>query len=160
MKVEKFNSITLREEVTLKKILMLLIVILVLTACTKRVSNDYKFKGESEHWEAEYVYRGTEVWKKDNGDRTYSNEGSYQFLLKYKGSLEELSSIRKLEYAHKTNFSGGETMREFDGPPEELLFTASGASKGGAKISEDEVIQVKVKWDDFEESFELRNKSK
>ena len=50
MKVEKFNSITLREEVTLKKIIMLLIVILVLTACAKRVSNDYKFKGESEHW--------------------------------------------------------------------------------------------------------------
>lgn len=160
MKVEKFNSITLREEVTLKKIIMLLIVILVLTACAKRVSNDYKFKGESEHWEAEYVYRGTEVWKKDNGERTYSNEDSYQFLLKYKGSLEELSSIRKLEYAHKTNSSGGETTKEFDGPPEELLFTASGASEGGTKINEDEVIQVNVKWGDLEESFELHNKSK
>ena len=133
MKVEKFNSITLREEVTLKKILTLLIAILVLTACAKRVSNDYKFKGESEHWEAEYVYRGTEVWKKDNGDRTYSNEDSYQFVLKYKGSLEELSSIRSLNTAHKTNSSDGETTKEFDGPPEELLFTASGASKAEQK---------------------------
>ncbi len=145
------------EGVKLKKILTLVITLLVLTACAKTVSNDYKFKGESEHWEAEYVYSGTEVWRKDNGNRTYSNEGSYQFVLKYKGTLEELSSIRKLEYAHKTNSSGGETTIEFDGPPEELLFTASGASKGGAKISEDEVIQVNVKWGDLEESFELHN---
>ena len=96
----------------------------VLTACAKTGSNDYKFIGESEHWEAEYVNRGTEVWSKDNGNRTYFNEDSYQFELKYKGTLEELSSIRKLEYAHKTNSSGGETTREFDGPPGQLSFTS------------------------------------
>ncbi|MBO0587515.1 hypothetical protein I2484_09410 [Sporosarcina sp. E16_8] len=133
---------------------------MVLTACAETTNNDYKFKGESEHWEAEYVYTGTEVWRKDNGNRTYSSEDSYQFILKYKGSLEELSSIRKLKYAHETTSSSGETTREFDGPPEVLSFTASGASKGGVIVREDEVIQVKVKWGDLEESFELHTKGK
>ena len=81
------------------------------------------FKGESEHWEAEYVYRGTEVWRKDNGKRTYSNEDSYQLVLKYKGSLEELSSIRKLEYAHKTILVAGKRRENSMGPLEAIIYS-------------------------------------
>ena len=143
----------------MKKILTLFLAIMFLTACAKTTNNDYKFKGESGHWEAEYAYRGTEVWGETKGKKTYSNEDNYEFVLKYKGSLEELSSMKRLEYSYKANFSNGKVTEEYTEPTEKVLFTTSGASSG-AKVSADEVIQVNVKWDSFEESFELHNKSK
>ena len=98
--------------------------------------------------------------KRKDGIKTYSNEDSHEFVLKYKGSLEELSSFQKLEYSYETNGSSGDRTEEFTEPPSTVIFSSSGASKGGAKVREDEVIKVNVKWDDFEESFELHNKSK
>lgn len=144
----------------MKKILTLFLTILVLVSCSQVTQNDYKFIGESEHWEAEYEYRGTEIWDKEDGTKTYTNEDSYVFVIKYKGSLEELSSLKKLEYSYETIGSSGKTTEEFIEPPRELTFTSSGSSKNGAKVSEDEVIKVLVKWDEFEESFELHSNSK
>ncbi|QOS98283.1 membrane lipoprotein lipid attachment site-containing protein [Brevibacterium sp. JNUCC-42] len=148
----------------MKKIFTLLFMMLVLTACTKAtgdevIKNDYKFIGKSEHWKAEYIYKGVEIWGDDDEKKTYSNEDSYEFVLTYKGSLKELSSMRKLEYSYKTASGGGNRIEDFTEPPNNLTFTSGGGSKGGAKVSEDEVIQVNVKWDEFEESFELHNKN-
>jgi len=133
---------------------------MLLTACSETTYNDYKFNGESEHWEAEYSYKGTEKWGEKNESITYSNEDGYEFVLKYKGSLEELSSLQKLEYSYETNGGGGNSAEEFTEPPSKVTFSSSASGKGGAKLPEDEVIKVNVKWDDFEESFELHNKSK
>ncbi len=159
----------------MKKILTLLFTILVLTACTevtkdevtkdevtkKEVTNNnYKFIGESEHWDAVYSYKGTETWEDNDGTKTYSNEDSDELVLKYKGTLEELSSMRNLEYSYTTSSSSGASTMEFTEPPRELIFTSKSSSEGGAKVNDDEVIQVNVKWDEFEESFELHNKEK
>lgn len=135
---------------------------MLLTACSETTNNDYKFRGESEQWEAEYFYKGTEKWGGKYGTKTYSNQDNYEFVLKYKGSLEELSSLQKLEYSYETNtnHSGGKKIEQFTEPPQTVIFSTSGASKGGAKVSEDAVIKVNVKWNDFEESFVLNNKSK
>ncbi|KKO54959.1 hypothetical protein XI25_04410 [Paenibacillus sp. DMB20] len=123
-------------------------------------NNRYQFFGESEHWEAKYAYQGTEIRREVDRRTTYSNEDSYKFTLKYKGPLEELSPIQKLEYSYETKGGNGKRIERFAEPPKEAVFTSEGSSKGGAKVSEDEVIQVNVKWDGFEESFELRNKNK
>ncbi|MFJ5770162.1 hypothetical protein [Psychrobacillus sp. NPDC093180] len=144
----------------MKRIMILLFTIMLFTACSETTNNDYRFSGESEHWEAEYSYKGTEKWGEKAGKKTYSNQDNFEFVLKYKDSLEELSSLQKLEYSYETNSSGGKNTEEFTEPPQTVIFSTSGASKGGAKVSEDEVIKVNVKWDDFEESFELHNKSK
>lgn len=149
-----------RGGVRLKKLLMVIFIVLLLTACTKTINNDFTFVGESEHWEAEYSYTGTEVWREDDGRTMYSNEDSYEFTLKYKGSLEELSSMKTLEYSFKTNGKGGSRSQEYTEPNKEVIFISKGSSKGGAKVSQDQVIQVNVKWDDSKESFELQNKSK
>lgn len=133
---------------------------MLLTACSETTHNDYIFSEESEHWEAEYSYKGTEKWGGKNESITYSNEDGYEFVLKYKGSLEELSSLQKLEYSYETNSSGGDSTKEFTEPPSTVTFSSSGSGKGGAKVREDEVIKVNIKWDDFEESFELYNNSK
>ncbi|MCM3412690.1 hypothetical protein [Metabacillus litoralis] len=144
----------------MKKIAALLFTIMLLTACSETTTNDYTFSGDSEYWEAEYLYKGTEKWGEKDEKKTYSNEDSYKFVLKYKGSLEELSSLQKLEYSYETISSSGKSTEEFTEPPSTLTFSSSGSSEGGAKVSEDEVIIVNVKWDDFEESFELHNNSK
>jgi len=159
----------------MKKVLTLLFTIVVLTACTEVtkneitkeeinknevINNDYKFNGESKHWEAEYIYKGTETWGDNKGTLTYSNEDNHEFVLKYKGTLKELSSMKKLEYSYETISSGGKSTEEFTEPPKELIFTSKGNSRGGAKVNVDEIIKVNVKWGEFEESFELHSKNK
>ncbi|PEL13096.1 hypothetical protein [Bacillus sp. AFS017336] len=159
----------------MKKILtLLLFTILALTACTETTDNtknkvtdnkttnyNYEFIGESEHWESEYLYKGTETTRKnDKGVISYSIKDNYELVLKFKGSLKELSSMKKLVYSFKTNSSSGESKAEFSEPPKERVFTSRGSSEGGAKVDKDEVIQVHVKWNESEESFELHNKKK
>ena len=116
------------------------------------------FGGPFEYWtvtKAEYIYKGDE----NDGKKTYSSEDSYELVWIYKGSLKELSSMRRLEYSYITVTSSGDKTEDFTEPPKSLTFTSVGGSKGGAKVSEYEVIQVNVKWDEFEESLELHNKN-
>lgn len=145
----------------MKKIyILLLFSILLLAACSGTTHNNYLFSGDSEYWEAEYTYNGKEKLVEKDGQKTYSNEHDFRFILKYKGSLEELSSLKKIEYSYETNSGHGSGTEEFAEPPTSGIFALSGSSKGGAKVHEDAVIKVNVKWDDFEESFELHNNSK
>lgn len=133
---------------------------MLLTGCSETTHNNYKFTGESDHWEAQYAYDRTEKWGEKEGSKTFSSEDSYEFNLKYKGSLEELSSLQTLEYSYETISSSGKTTEEFTEPPTTVIFKSQGSSKGAAKVSEDEVIKVTVKWDDLEETILLENKSK
>jgi hypothetical protein len=144
----------------LKRIITLLVTLMLVTACSEATFHAYQFSGESEHWEGEYTYNATELWGEKDGQRTLSSEIHYRFIIKYKGSLEELSSLQKLEYSYETNSGHGSGTRVFTEPPLSGIFSASGSSKGGARVREDEVIKVNVKWDAFEESFELHTNSK
>ena len=154
------DSIQILGGVNLKKIIVLLFAIMILTACSETTTNDYKFRGESENWQAEYAYTGTEKWGEKNGVKTYTNKDTFEFVLIYKGSVEELSALQKLEYSYETISSSGEAILEFTEPPTTVKFSSSGGATGGAKVADDEVIKVKVKWDDYEETFELHNNSK
>ncbi|MCA1035836.1 hypothetical protein LCL90_14450 [Bacillus infantis] len=140
----------------MKKILLLFFSLMFLAACSKEVNTyDYRFGGESDHWEAEYVFKGTEEWGEKNGRRTYSNENSDEFFLEYKGHLEELSSLKNLEYTYETSAGSGGGTREFDAPPTEKVFKSGVSSENTGTVNEDDIIKVYVKWDDAEETFEL-----
>ena len=151
----------------LKKIIIGFLAIILLTGCSETTHDNYKFTGESDHWEAQYAYDRTEKWGEKKAEKeeekeaikTFSSEDSYEFNLKYKGSLEELSSLQTLEYSYETISSSGKTTEEFTDPPTTIIFKSQGSSKGAAKVSKDEVIKVTVKWDDLEESILLENKS-
>ncbi|MGG4264145.1 hypothetical protein ABEW06_02330, partial [Peribacillus simplex] len=96
----------------MKKIFTILFIMMVLTACGVTYSNettsetktelDYQFTGESKHWEAVYSYKGTEIWGEKNKQKTHSSKDNYVLTLKYKGTLEELSSMKNLEYTYET----------------------------------------------------------
>ena len=144
---------------------------MVLTACSFTTSKDtqsetraehnYQFIGDGEHWEAEYSYEATEIWKENDRKQTaHSSKDRYTLVLKYKGSLEELSSMKNLEYTYETTTSSGTQTEQYTEPPREKVFRSGGGSENGAIIGEGEVVKVNVKWDDNEESFELHNKVK
>lgn len=145
----------------MKKILTIIFTIIVLSACTGDVNHyDYTFNGEGEYWKAEYSFIGTEKWDEKDGKKAYSNNNNDEFVLTYKGTVKELSSIKSLEYSYETSAGSGSSSMKFDEPPKNVTFNSKGATVNGAKVNEDEVIQVKVKWNDHEESFELQNTSK
>ncbi|WP_260398259.1 hypothetical protein [Peribacillus simplex] len=161
----------------MKKIFTVLFLMMVLIACSDTTNKDAKSEttkkdtsseatehnyhiGESEHWEAVYSYIGTELWGEDDGQTTHSSKDNYKLVLTYKGSLEELSSIKNLEYTYETTTSSGSKTEAYTEPPSEKVFTIGGGSENGAIVGEGEVIKVNVKWDGFEESFELHNKVK
>ena len=150
----------------LKKFLMVISILVVIILLFSYFSNrktihrDYIFTGESEHWKGEFVYKETEKWIEKNNRTSYSNESKYTLAIQYKGSLSELASVEKLSYSYKTSTGGGSDSREFDEPTKDVIFTSSGSGVGNAMIYQDEVIEVTMKWDTFEESFELRNNGK
>lgn len=90
----------------------------------------------------------------------HSSKDSYELVLKYKGALKELSSMKNLEYTYETTTSSGTKTEAYKEPSSEKVFTIRGGSENGAIIGEGEVIKVNVKWDGSEESFQLHNKAK
>lgn len=134
---------------------------IVLTACSNnKFHYDYTFKGEGEQWKAEYSISGTEILKEKDGITTqHSNEYRDEFVLTYKGDLNELSSLEFLEYSYETSTGGRSGKKEFDEPPKEITFKFPGIVGNGEVIEADEVIRVNIKWNGYEESFELQNAS-
>jgi hypothetical protein len=124
----------------------------------KTIHKDYTFTGESEHWIGEYVFKGTEKWKEKNKRTTLSSESRYTLAIKYKGDLSELASVKKLSYSYKTSLGSGSDTMGFDEPPTQILFAINGG--GTSTMNKDEVIEVTVIWDSFEESFELHSNGK
>ncbi|MDX8365543.1 hypothetical protein [Cytobacillus sp. IB215665] len=146
----------------MKKISMTLIMMLVvLTSCSKEeiITYEYTFRGEGEYWKATFITAGTQIWGDEKGQLTYDHEDNEEFMLEYIGETNEISQIKTLEYSYKTSSGGHNSRRTFTEPPTEKIFTSSSSSKGGAKVQENEIIQVNVKWDQFEEEFELINEN-
>ena len=55
-------------------------------------------------------YEGTELWGEKNEQTTHYSKDSYELVLKYKGALKELSSMKNLEYTYETTISNGTKM--------------------------------------------------
>jgi len=110
------------------------------------------------------IYNEKEIvstkWIEDSNRSSYSTESMYTLAIQYKGSLRELASVEKLSYSYEISNGGGSDSIEFDEPPKDVIFTSGGSGVGNAMIYPDEVIEVTIKWDTFEESFELRSKDK
>jgi hypothetical protein len=123
---------------------MLLLFTGLITACSKNgevTEHSYLFTGEGEYWVAELRYEAKEVWGKDADDvNTYSSENDYTFKLTYKGDLDELTSMKQLDYEYKRGPIGeGSSSLTFDEPVSVKEFTSRGGGTG-AIMREDIVI--------------------
>jgi hypothetical protein len=146
-------------DVLIKRILFLLLLLGLLTACSNKeevTEHSYLFQGEGKYWSAELRYEAEEVWGKDADNiNTYENEDNYTFKLTYKGDLDELASMKQLDYKFKLGPTGGGSISEtFDEPVTVKEFTSSGGGSG-AIMGEQMVVDVEVEWDEYEESFTL-----
>ncbi|MBB4822791.1 hypothetical protein HNO89_000009 [Sporosarcina luteola] len=138
----------------LLKLYLILGAALVLGACSNSYSKRYIFTGESDHWEAKYIYNTTESKNSQN------SQESYELILTYKKSIEDLSSMKELEFSLNSNGIDDKVKKHFKEPSKEKTFSFRGESKGSYWIGEDESIKVNVKWDGMEESFDLESASK
>ncbi|MFC4025498.1 hypothetical protein ACFOUV_17075 [Oceanobacillus longus] len=143
----------------MKRLILLLLFTGLISACSNNeeiTEHSYQFIGEGQYWEAELKYEAEEIREIDaNNVNTYSSEDEYNFKLTYKGDLDELASMKKLDYEFKLGPTGGGSSSEtFDEPVSVKEFTSRGGGTGSI-MREDIVVSVEVKWDDNEESFEL-----
>lgn len=114
---------------------------ILLVGCS--FGEEYVYEGESKHWES-YI-KVSEA----GGEKTE------EFVVKYKGEVEELSNIEEIQYSYEASITSGKATRTFGGEsPTQKEFSFSGSSL----IGEDETIEVIVKWGDNEETMELNNK--
>ena len=118
--------------------------------------NNYTFKGNSDHWSAEYITKQiiTETTKNDR--LSYDTEFNSKFILTYKGDISELRNAKKLVYTDERSTGKGKSEIEFTSPPEEKVFTSQQSGKGCSLLSSDEVIKVTVDLDGKKESFNLK----
>ncbi|MFS1518712.1 hypothetical protein V1503_19940 [Bacillus sp. SCS-151] len=142
-----------------KTSMTLLMMLVVLTSCSKEeiITYEYTFSGEGEYWKGTFITAGTQIWGNEKGQLTYDHEGNEEFMLEYMGEPNEILQIESLEYSYTTSSGGHNSRRTFTEPPTENIFTSASSSKGGAKVQENEIIQVTVKWDQLEEEFVLIN---
>lgn len=141
----------------MKRLLMFLCTAVLLSGCGSAKQMEYQFEGESEQWEAVFLYKAQQKKTKKDEMTTYETKDDEKLTLRYKGKLGDLSSVRKLKYSYETSSSSSERIEELDEPMRSQTLYLAGMSKGGALIEKDEVIQVKVQWDDEEETLLLKN---
>ncbi|KPH72127.1 hypothetical protein AFL42_13995 [Oceanobacillus caeni] len=141
----------------MKRIIILILFTGLISACSNNeevTQHNYLFVGEGKYWSAELIYKAEEVWGKDADDiNTYSSEDEYTFKLTYKGDLNEIASMKQLDYEYNGPTGGGSLSETFDEPVSVKEFTSRGGGSG-AIMRKDMVVHVEVKWDDNEESFD------
>jgi hypothetical protein len=122
----------------LRKITMLFVSLLLLTACN---SKDVTFSGESDNWEVDLKIT-------QNSD-TFENQ---DFVLKYKG--EDVDSVGEVTYDVDSIGSGfgreGESLEENGSIRDSRESRAT-----NAEIPEDAKVEVTVEWNGNTETFTL-----
>ncbi|MBB6453375.1 hypothetical protein HNQ94_001823 [Salirhabdus euzebyi] len=121
------------------------------------IKHNYTFVGESENWTAEYRVKGKDVFYKEDGTVKVDSEAQKSFVLKFKGTIEELSTLKTLKYSYDAPGGGGSTVTTFDRPPTNKIFTDRSGGTGVVWADENSIIQVSVEWDNKREDFELTN---
>lgn len=127
---------------------LIIIVLLLFTSCSKKGVKTYRysFKGEGQNWIGELNVDTIETFNEI--------EEKIEFILTYKGSLNDLTASKKLIYKFEHG-SGGGGSGIIENPKEKVIKQTYGTK--GSLISEASIIKVRVELDDKIEMFELKN---
>ncbi|PKM95630.1 MAG: hypothetical protein CVU84_02165 [Firmicutes bacterium HGW-Firmicutes-1] len=120
------------------------------------VKVDKVLVGESEHWKASYKAKGfLEFYEQDESLQT-KYDGSDELTIEYKGTLEELNSMKKLKVESP---SGSTSTFEYglDEAPYSVIFEYKGDLNPRIiqKISQGKKIEFVIMWDGTNGSTEI-----
>lgn len=115
----------------------------------------FTFTGGNEEWDFEYQVDGSITRYNMDGRLSSESECQYEVTASYKKGLDVLNQTKKLAISYETSVGGGSLSDAI--PYRDTVFKLRGASRGGAIVQGDEVIQVTVTMDDKTETFDLVN---
>lgn len=106
------------------RISIIVIILLTLSLATGCSSKDitehyYNYKGESEHWTAQYKGYTIDEFYKENGKLKCKEKADGNLVFTYKGDLSDLSSVREVGY----NFKNGGGKRVSEQAPDKRTFS-------------------------------------
>jgi hypothetical protein len=161
-------------------LVMLILIILLLIGCANKEVNyhNYTYRGESKNWIGEFEVSTTQTFpkidKKSYHDTKlesiftltdinikphYDTESEYIFTLTYKGEIEDLLEVQKLQYSYEyLSKRSGDTIEKPN--DNEIMYKEIIYKKncdGAQLISRDYVIEVIVEVDGKAEIFALIN---
>lgn len=140
----------------IKAVILLILVASLVFGCKKSdediIKVDKELIGESEHWKVSYKAKGYINFYKDNGTLMVKSDGSYKIALEYKGTQEELDTIRMT----KVEYPMGSSMHNSSDSPDSFIFNYTGSISTTTvqKISQGEKLEITVKWDGINGSTE------
>lgn len=146
----------------MKKVLSALIIIvsLVFIGCSKEelVKHDYTFKGENEHWTAEYKVKGESGFIKKGERQIYTAEEKSILTVTYKKDLSDLSTVRNLKISYKNSFRDVTDSHGYDEDNQikKKVFTMADSSKNSAVVSKNEKATVTIELDGKKETINLK----
>lgn len=123
---------------TIKKILTICIALLMLVSCSS--TKTLEFYGESKNWKGSYSAL-TNANKNDE-------QGTYEF--RFQGSNMEANIIEELIIENKSN-----TTRLTDFSLQSGLIKVPASCSGCSLSNKDTPIKITIKWDKYEETFDL-----
>ncbi len=148
-------------------ILIVFVLVMVLSSCshhkddsldTNTEKNKLIFEGENDNWEANFKIDVSEEILKKKGELKYNSYHKKTLTVKYKGDINDLSSIKNMVIQYKSSVGKGTLDEDFiDNPINEKVFTIT--SKGnGAVESKDEIIEVYIILDGNKQTIKLKIK--
>lgn len=131
-------------------VITILIMLLMLGGCSTRIN--YRYKGESELWSAEYTLTGTS---------TSTHESDYTTILSitYKRDLSELAKIKTIKIEYNCGSNSGSSYENYNtiNPLNQKTIILKSRCGGTSAPQEDEIVTVKVTLDDKEQTMELKS---
>ena len=137
-----------------------LVIIILLTACTKRevYQHSFTFQGESELWKAEYSYYGEDIFTtRTDGTTDTDTQSEGELVVTYQGELSDLADVRHYEIGYEANTCSSKLTCDLQ-EGEQIKSKVFTMKESGRITESDQVIKVTIVMDDVVQTLELKQK--
>ena len=143
-------------------ILLMIIMLLTITGCSKKQVNDmnYTFKGENEFWAAEFQVKGTGTSSQNLfGQINFDSDLNKTLIVTYKKDISQLSSVKHLEISYEEIGLKGKTLIEDynNGSQARKTYTLKSHTTGSSVETGDSIIKVTINIDNQIQTIDLNN---
>ncbi|QUI23631.1 hypothetical protein HZI73_15630 [Vallitalea pronyensis] len=141
---------------SIKYCMIIIMIMTIITSCSKKevVSHKYTFEGESTNWIGELEVKIIENITEKDEIVEYDPEQKKEFILTYKGEIDDLKPLKELKYKFEYRCGSGSGKIEKHNTK---VVSHNSSSRGGTLINQEEVITVTVEHGEDIEIFELKS---